>query len=340
MKTRHRFTWLASVLAKTITAGLILNFLPALAATPDSAPPPWHPSHGEFIVPSGPGASLDTAARSLMHLLQQRGFTDRMVVSNRPGGSLAIALNELDLHQGDGNYLMSFVSSLLNYQITGALDRNYSDYTPVVTLFDEVVAVVVRADSPYQNISELIEALKIKPEIANIAVATAIGNHIHVGIAAPLRKAGVDITKLTVIPYKSSAESMTALIGGHVNIVAASTPNLIAPLQAGKIRVLAVGAPQRLKAPLDTIPTWIEAGIDIVPVSSQGVLGPKDMPPAQVAFWSHAFKTVTATPEWHALMERNQWIPRYMGPEETLRYRDQEFAQIQAVLSNLGLAKK
>src|SRR5690606_11951228 len=146
-----------------------------------------------------------------------------------------------------------------NYQITGALDRNYEDYTPIATLFDEVMAVAVSADSPYQDINQLIQALKKDPSIANIAVATSIGNHVHVGIAAPLQKAGVDITRLTVVPYKSSAESITALIGGHVNIASASTPNLIAPLQAGKIRVLAVGARQRLQPPPDGIPTWIEA---------------------------------------------------------------------------------
>lgn len=341
MKSRHRFIRLASVLVGSIPTFLALSTSPVLAASPDAAASTWHPSRGEFIVPSGPGAALDAAARSLTHLLQQHGFIDSMVVSNRPGGSLGIALNELDQHEGDGNHLMSFISSLLNYQITGALsNRDYADYTPVVTLFDEVMAVVVSADSPYQDINQLIDALKADPSIANIAVATSIGNHVHVGIAAPLQKAGVDITKLTVVPYKSSGESITALIGGHVNIASASTPNLIAPLQAGKIRILAVGARERLKPPLDGIPTWIEAGIDMVPTSSQGVLGPKGMPPEQVEYWSHAFKTVTATPEWQALMERNQWIPRYLGPEETRQYREQEFTQIKAVLSELGLAKK
>lgn len=339
MKGKHRFTRLASILAMSIATGLALNTVPASAASTDAAASTWRPSRGEFIVPSGPGAALDASARSLTQLLQQHGFIDSMVVTNRPGGSLGIALNELDQHEGDGNYLMSFISSLLNYQITGALDRDYADYTPVVTLFDEVMALAVNADSPYQNLGQLIEALKADPSIANIAVATSIGNHVHVGIAAPLQKAGVDISKLTVVPYKSSGESITALIGGHVNIASASTPNLIAPLQAGKIRVLAVGAHERLKPPLDGIPTWIEQGIDIVPTSSQGVLGPKGMPPEQVEYWSHAFKTVTATPEWHALMERNQWVPHYLGPEETREYRAQEFTQIKAVLSDLGLAK-
>lgn len=338
MKSRNRFTRLASVLALSLTTSLAPH-LPASAASADAGASSWRPTRGEFIVPSGPGAALDAAARSLTQLLQQHGFIDSMVVSNRPGGSLGIALNELDQHEGDGNYLMSFISSLMNYQITGALDRDYEDYTPVVTLFDEVMAVAVSADSPYQDINQLIQALKKDPSIANIAVATSIGNHVHVGIAAPLQKAGVDIARLTVVPYKSSAESITALIGGHVNIASASTPNLIAPLQAGKIRVLAVGARQRLQPPLDGIPTWIEAGIDMVPTSSQGVLGPKGMPPEQVEYWSRAFKTVTATPEWHALMERNQWIPRYLGPEETRVYREQEFNQIKAVLSELGLAK-
>nr|MBF0681829.1 hypothetical protein [Pseudomonas sp.] len=94
-----------------------------------------------------------------------------------------------------------------------------------------------------------------------------------------------------------------------------------------------------MKAPLDGIPTWMESGIDMVGSSSQGVLGRKGMSPEQVTYWSQAFKTVTATPEWQELMERNQWIPHYLGPEETRQYRDQEFTQIKAVLTDLGLAK-
>jgi len=342
MNARTAFARWRTSLSGLLLAGLIGSAMygstPALAQ--DSPKTGWRPAKGEFIVPSGPGAALDSAARMIVQLLQQHKLVDSMIVSNRPGGNNAIALNELDAHEGDGSYVMTFTSSLINHQIIGALDRKYTDYTSIATLFDEYVAIAVSASSPYRTIDDLITALKEKPGALNIGVATSIGNHIHVGIARPLKEAGVDISKLTIVPYKSSTESMTALIGGHLDVVAATTPNLVAPIEAGSIRVLAIGAPRRLSGPLAGIPTWIEEGVNVVPVSSQGLLGPKGMTQEQLAYWTKALDTVVATKEWQDLMSRNHWSPHYLGPEETRAYRAREFEQSFEVLSDLGLARK
>lgn len=318
-------------------AGALLLAGPGVAAAADEQP--WEPARGEFIVPAGPGGGLDTAARMLSHLLQQQGFYSDLVVANRPGGSMAIAFNELDAHPGNGSYVMTSTSSIMNYQILGALDRKLSDYTQIATLFDEYVAVAVRADSPYKTAQDLIDKFKESPGELNIGVATSIGNHIHVGIASPLKEAGVDISKLTIVPYKSSTESMTALIGGHLDVVSATTPNLIGPMQANAIRVLAVGAPERLSAPLEGIPTWIEEGINVVPSSSQGIHGPKNMPQEQVEAWATALDKAVASQQWKDLLAKNHWREHYLGPKETEKFRAEEYNKIHTILSELGLVK-
>ncbi|GAA5235475.1 tripartite tricarboxylate transporter substrate binding protein [Verticiella sediminum] len=299
----------------------------------------WQPGHVEFVVPAGPGAALDAAARTLAQLAQQTGKVPAMIVTNRPGGAGVIALNVLEQHPGDGNYLMTLTSSLLNNQILGVVDRDYRDYTPIAKLFDEYVAVVVSAKSPYQTLDALLKAMRENPAALNIGVATSIGNHIHVGIAKPLKAAGVDIGKLTIVPYKSSAESMTALIGGHLDIVAATTPNLLGPLQAGAIRVLAVSSPQRLQGELASIPTWREQGVDAVSVSAQGILGPRGMTPQQVAFWDGLLRQVVQTPAWEDVLQRNQWRGDYIGPGEVRDYLAREFDGTRAILADLGLVE-
>ncbi|MFC4273847.1 tripartite tricarboxylate transporter substrate binding protein [Achromobacter aloeverae] len=328
---------LMAIAAGLLAAGL-LGASTCAAAPP--APKPWKPDHAEYIVPAGPGAALDLAARKLVQMMQQEGLVDNMIVSNRPGGNTAIALNVLDQKQGDGNYLMTLTSSLINDQIIGSLNKKYTDYTPVANLLDENVAVVVRADSPWHTAMDLVNALKKNPGQANIAIATSIGNHIHVGIARPLKAAGVDVAKLTIVPFKSSADSMTALLGGHVNIVAATTPNLLAPLQTGKIRVLAIAAPERLNGPLASIPTWKEQGVNVVSVSSQAVIGPKGMTPEQIAFWDHAIRVVTAKPEWQEFLAHNQWRSHYLDAKGEAAYLDQQYAATRSVLADLGLARQ
>src|SRR5690606_9341669 len=99
----------------------------------------------------------------------------------------------LDRHKGDGNYVATSVSSLMNQEILGKLNQKFSDYTEIATLFEEYVAVAVKADSPYKNIHDLIAKFKAAPDALNVGVATSLGNHIHVGIASPLKEAGVNI---------------------------------------------------------------------------------------------------------------------------------------------------
>ena len=300
----------------------------------------WKPEKGEFIVPAGPGGALDTAARMITHLLQTQKLYPNLVVVNNPGGNMAIALNALDKHKGDGNYVMTSVSSLMNQEILGKIHHKMADYIELATLFDEYVGVAVKADSPYKNVHDLIAKFKASPGELNVGVATSIGNHIHVGIASPLKIAGVDISKMTVVPYKSSSESMTALQGGHLDVVAATTPNLIGLTKSGAIRVLAMGAPERLQAPFENVPTWVEEGINVVPSSAQGVMGPRDMPQEQIDVWVDMLATIAATPQWKEFLAKNHWREHYLAPEQAREYRAREYKQIHTVLTDLGLVKK
>jgi putative tricarboxylic transport membrane protein len=323
---------------------MILKLLAAvyglIAVTTIHAQSEWQPtSTVEFVVPAGPGAALDSAARQIQNLMIKENIVKNLVVTNRPGGNLAIGLNILDQHPGDGHYLMTLTTSIINNNLLGSLNRSYENYTPIALLFREYVGVIVRADSPIKNGKDLIKTMLDNPNKLHIGVATSVGNHIHVGIALPMQKAGVAIQKLSVIPFKSSGESITQLLGGHIDVVAATTPNLINALKNDRLRVIAVGSPERMGGVLSNIPTWKEQGVDVSTSSVQGVLGPKDLTPAQVAFWAKSLKKMTESKEWQAFLEHNQWTPFFYGPQDTKRLLAEETASIKSVLGTLGLAK-
>ena len=134
-----------------------------------------------------------------------------------------------------------------------------------------------------------VERLRKDPSSLSIAVASALGNHIHVGIATPLKTAGVDIKKLKVVAFKSSGDSVAALLGGHIDVVSSTTPNVLGQLQAGKIRVIAITSANRQSGALAGVPTWKEQGVNIEFNASQGAIGPKGLSAAQIAFWENAF---------------------------------------------------
>jgi putative tricarboxylic transport membrane protein len=330
-------------LARGLTA-LACTFAGAIAglAAGPAAAQDWKPERNvEYVVPAGPGAALDTAARQIKELIdRQQLLPVPMIVTNKPGGAGMVAMGGLQARPGDGHMLVTLTHSSINNKLVGEVALGYEDFTPLAILFDEFITVVVRADSPIRNGRDLVEALKKNPQSLSIGVATSIGNHIHAAIAKPLKVAGVDIGKLTVVPFKSSAESMNNLLGGHLDVVSASAVNVISLMKAGKIRVIAVAAAERLGGDLAEVPTWREQGVDAVYSSSQGLLGARGLSPAQVGYWEGVLKKVTDTPEWSAFLARNHWKPRFMGAAEARRYLDAESAGARVLLGDLGLLKK
>lgn len=310
----------------------------ALAQTSAADTAAWKPSKPpEFIVPSGAGAALDVAARKLTELLARDGAAANFVVSNKSGAHSIVALENLHRHPGDAHTLMTLSTSYGNSVAQNALPAHLRKGTPLVTLFREFTTVVVRADSPVRNAQDLIAQLKADPGKYSIGIATTLGNHIHLGIAQPLQQGGVDVQNLRIVPYKSSAESMNALVGGHLDVVSATTPNLLPYLQAGRVRVLAIAADQRLAGAFAQAPTWKEQGIDYVSDSFQGVMTVPGASAAQQAYWVNALQRVSQTREWKDFVALNQWEPWFQGPQATEAALRGQVERSHALLSTLGL---
>jgi putative tricarboxylic transport membrane protein len=334
MKVPHK---IAAALAGAHAALLMLAAYPSGAGAEQ-----WKPTRSvEYVVPSGPGAALDTAARHLAGMLERMKLVgEPIVVANRSGGAGTIALQTLMQHKSDGHWIATFTTGMINARAIGEVSTTYVDATPIAVILEESIVVAVRSDSALKSAADLVERLKQEPDGLSIGIATAVGNHIHVGIAKPLQTAGVDVSRLRMVPFRSSADSMTALLGGHVDVVAASTPNVISQMQAGKIRVLAVASAERLPGALASVPTWKEQGIPVVYSSVQGVLGPKDLSAAQVNFWVDALRRATETEEWQSFVTRQNWRPMFLGPEEMKQYIENEYVATKGLMDELNLSKR
>lgn len=298
----------------------------------------WKPSKQlEFVVPGGAGAALDMAARKLTDILGREGITPNLVVSNKTGAHSIQALETVARHKGDAHTLITLSSGYVTSQAQGALPPHLQQLTPLATLFREFVTVVVRADSPIRNAKDLVAALRQDPGALSIGISNTLGNHIHLGVAQPLKQEGVAIQQLRIVPYKSSAESMGALVGGHLDVVAATTPNLLPYLESGRIRVIAIAADERLQGAFAQAPTWKEQGIDYVGNAYQGVMTAPGATAAQKAYWLSALRRATQTKEWQDFVALNQWQSLFLGPEETSRAIRSQITTTHALLDELGL---
>ena len=320
----------------SVIAGLAM-----VGSVPSYAQQSWKPGPVvQFTVPAGPGGSLDMVARQIQKIAIEKKLVESMIVQNKPGGALAVALNELDKQAGNGDYLMTLTTSLINNNITGSLKgRTFDKYTPISILFQEYVGLIVHNDSPFKTAKDLVDFMKENPDKLNVALASSLGNHIQVGAALPLQMAGVDVKKVNFVAYKSSAESIGQLLGRHVDVVSASTPNFLTALKNDQLRILVVGSPKRLSGDLSFIPTWKEEGIDVVTTSVQGIIAPANLTQAQIDFWGKALAQITNTAEWKQFVELRGWNPDFIGPDRVNAVMTEETARIQAILDTLGLSK-
>lgn len=320
----------------------ILVLFPLIFGLPDvAAQPAWSPERNvEIVSGAAAGGSADRASRLIQEIFREdRIVSPTVSVINMPGGGNTIAWGYLNRHVGDGHYISVAPYTLLTNKLVGTSKLSWSDFTPISLLFDEYLTVAVRADSPIASGKDLIDRLRRDPTSLSIAIATTLGNHIHIGIAKPLKSAGVDIRKLKVVAFKSSSESIANLLGGHVDVVSSSAVNVINLAKAGNIRVIAISSRNRVPGDLSPVPTWSEQGVDGILMTSQGVIAPKGLSAAQIAFWEHAFHRLSQSPAWREGLSKSYWTSNFLGGEETAKYYARQTTEIAAILKDLGLIK-
>lgn len=320
-------------------AGIAVATTIALAAPANAQQ--WKPSKNvDIVVASGAGGSSDRSARVVQKLLQANPAFPSVSVTNRPGGGGTVAWTFLTQHPGDAHYIATFSPTMLTNQILGIGKLGYQDFTPLSILLREYVIVTVNADSPMTTAKDLVERLRKDPNSVSFAFASSPGNHNHVLIGMIMKAAGADPKKAKIVIQKSGGAGATALLGGHIDVLVGAPANVLPHIEAGKLRALGLGAPKRQGNRLAAIPTFREQGIDAVFFSWRGFIGPKDLTPAQIAFWDDAFAKAVQGEEWKKDLEMNAWAEDFMGHAETRKHLESEHQLITRMLSELGVLAK
>ena len=266
-----------------------------------------------LLVPYTAGGPTDIAARAVgAHLEGELGRP--VVVENLPGASGATAYVEMISAEPDGHTLSmtALPTAVLNY-LSNDVGYTREDLAPVGVVTQVPSGIVVPADSPYQDVESLFEAARQDPQAITVGTPGATNTH-----AAETRR----ITQLydiplTVVPFEGNSEVQTALLGGNVSAGFANlSQDLLPAIEAGDLRVLAVGTDERLDY-VDA-PTLVEAGYPELTQSTTtfGVIAPAGTPEEVVATLEDALRSAS---EDEAVVEALD--PRYV-PEEFLGSAD------------------
>jgi putative tricarboxylic transport membrane protein len=301
----------------------------------------WKPEKPvEIVAPSGAGGTTDRTARVVARILTAHKLVDVPVnVVNKPGGSGTIGLTYINQHPGDGHYIVIATTGSISNHIMGLIPYNHNGFTPLAMLFDEYLGLSVKADSPLHGVQDMITRLKANPEAVSFGVSTSIGGANHTALMICLRAAGVDYKHLKTVVFAGGAASTAALLGGHVDAIHTAPGNMAEHLKAGKLRTLAISSPKRIGGAFAGVPTWREQGVPADSSSWRGLMGPKGMTAAQIAYWDKVFSAMVKTEEWKKDLVENYWEEGYADAAGAKKRLDAEYAEYKAVLTELGAAK-
>jgi putative tricarboxylic transport membrane protein len=307
------------------------------AATPAGAQ--WKPDRAiEVVVGSAAGGGNDKSARVMQKIFKDVGLAELNVL-NRVGGGGAVAYTYVSQKTGDGSSIALAQAGLNTNHITGRSPLHYTDMTPLAFVGNEPVGIAVRADSPHKTLKDLVAQLKKDPQSLSLSTGSTRGATNHFALALLAKEAGIDPNKLKIVVFGGGAEAVTNLLGGHIDAFAVAINNSIQHHKAGTLRVLAVSS-QKRSDDLPNVSTIREQGFNVVMEGWTVFMGPKNMPPAQVAYYEQAFAKAANSAQWKQYLEQNSWEWGYKNSKDTAAYLKQDYDVSRRLLTELGLAAK
>ena len=142
-----------------------------------------------------------------------------------------------------------------------------------------------------------------------------------------------------MVVFKTNAEGLTAILGGHIQLVASAVGTVMGQVRSGKTKIISVGVPQRLGGDLAQVPTLREQGYDISLSNWRAIIGPKGLSAAQAAYWEEVLSRVAASEDWKSTIEQQFWDSNFLRGREFGKYMEQEYAQTKVIMTELGLGK-
>jgi len=301
------------------TLGLLLS----VAAWPAAASEAYPSRPLRVITPFPSGAGPDTVLRLVADKLT-RALGKPVIVENRPGGNGFIALSAAKGATADGYTLAYASGSQLTTHTLVYRKLPYDpvrDFTPVTPLFRNSFFIVVGANSPYRNVGDIIAAAKAAP--GKLAYASEfVGSPGHLGALTLAAAAGVQMSH---VPFRETLQLFNAVANNEVAWAFGSAATAGPALQAGRVRLLAIGTPERLPAYPD-VPTVPQSGgpAGYTLDAWTAVMAPAGTPPVIVGLLNKAINAAMQEADMRPRLTVFGYAAFPLSPAETGRLIDSE----------------
>ena len=266
----------------------------------------------ECIAPANPGGGWDFTCRQIGKILFDIGLvSDPVQVTNMAGagGGLAFA-HVVNERNTDEDLIVAASSATTTRLAQNAFGGMTADQVRFVgAIGADPGVIVVAADSPFQTLTDLVEAIKADPGSVAFAGGSAAGGFDHMKPLQVLKAAGFsDITSVKYIGVDGGADAITQTIGGFTQAMTGDMSEIVGFIKSGDVRVLAVLTEARVPG-FEDIPTAREQGFDVVAVNWRGLYVPKGISDDQFNAWATKLQAVADSAEWKETMTANGLAP-------------------------------
>jgi putative tricarboxylic transport membrane protein len=291
----------------------------------------------QYMVPNAPGGGYDTTARAAAQVMEKEGITGSVQVFNLPGAGGTVGLQRVVNEKGNGKLAMQMGLGVVGAAYTQKSKASLNDTTPIAKLIEEAGAIVVPKDSPYTDITQLVEAWKKDPKSLAVGGGSSPGGPDHLLPMQLAKAVGIDPKAVSFVSYDGGGELLPALLGNKIAFGASGFGEFLEQVEAGDVRVLAVTSAERVDA-LKDVPTLKEKGIDLEFTNWRGVVAPPGISAEDKQVWIDAFTKMHESAAWKAELEEKGWVDAFATGDEFGTFLKEQDTQVAQLLQTLGLA--
>ncbi len=316
-------TWIKGCLSAALLAVAVVSAQPAAAAD--------YPTRNiNLIVPFPPGGGVDTVGRVIAQKLTD-ALGQQVLVLNKPGAGSVIGVRDAAKATPDGYTILMLVTGASLPANTGY--DLAKDFTPIGLIASIPIVIMSNPDVPVKTMTDIVALAKKDPGKVTIGTPTSPTLN-YFGAEQFKSMTGADVI---VVPYKGTGPLTNDLLGGHVMIGFNTLPPAIGNIQAGKIRAIAVAAPERLAA-IPDVPTTAESGmkgLDIV--QYYGLVAPAGTPKPIIERLNKELRKIVTSDDIKKRIVADGGGPVASTPEEYAANIGREEGRWAALIKKLGL---
>jgi len=287
----------------------------------------------KFVVPYGPGGTVDPTARTLAARVSEI-LGQPVVVENKPGAAGSIGTEVVARAPADG-YTVLVHTNIVASEPWLKTSLPYSflkDMTPLVAIDETPFVVLIHPSLPVGSVKELVEYAKARPGKLNYG-ASGIASSGHLRGEQFKIETGTDIV---FVPYLDGGSTLRGLLTNEIQLAFDTLPGSIGMIQSGKLKLLAVGSPSRWFLVPDT-PTMQEGGFGGLESQWIGAYVRSDTPPAIVDKLARALKEAVNDPKVREQYRKLGFEAIGEGPAETLKRLKEETEMWRKTIEKAGI---